>query len=58
MGKRGFTVNSGLGALIIGKYADFTVLSQNIITIPEREILKTKVIYTIINGKIEYKNID
>ena len=46
------------GSIEIGKYADFTVLSQNIITIPEREILKTKVIYTIINGKIEYKNID
>jgi len=46
------------GSIEIDKYADFTVLSQNIITIPEREILKTKVIYTIINGKIEYKNID
>ncbi len=43
------------GSIDIGKYADFTVLSKNIITIPENEILNTKVLYTIINGKIEYQ---
>ena len=44
------------GSIEIGKYADFTVLSKNIITIPENQLLNTKVLYTIINGKIEYKN--
>ena len=44
------------GSIEIGKYADFTVLSKNIITVPENEILNTKVLYTIINGKIEYQN--
>ena len=43
------------GSIDIGKYADFTVLSKNIITIPDNEILNTKVLYTIINGKIEYQ---
>jgi len=44
------------GSIEIGKYADFTVLSKNIITIPEDEILQTDILYTIINGQIEYKN--
>jgi len=44
------------GSIEIGKYADFTVLSKNIITVPENQLLNTKVLYTIINGKIEYKN--
>ena len=43
------------GSIEIGKYADFTVLSQNIITVPEDQILNTKDRYTIINGQIEYK---
>lgn len=44
------------GSIEIGKYADFTVLSKNIITVPDNQLLNTKVLYTIINGKIEYKN--
>ena len=44
------------GSIEIGKYADFTVLSNNIITIPEDKILQTDILYTIINGQIEYKN--
>ena len=43
------------GAIEIGKYADFTVFSQNIMTVPESEILKTKITHTIVNGKVEYK---
>lgn len=39
-----------LGSIEVGKLADFTVLSQDIMTIPEAEILKTKVIATYING--------
>ena len=43
------------GSIEPGKLADFTVFSQDIMTIPEDEILKTEVIYTIIDGKVVYK---
>jgi len=43
------------GSIDIGKYADFTVFSQNIITIPDNQLLNTKIKYTIINGQIEYQ---
>ena len=43
------------GSLKVGKLADITVLSQNILKIPVQEILKTKIAYTIIGGKVLYK---
>jgi len=43
------------GSLAKGKLADVTVLSQDIMTIPEEDILKTEVIYTIVGGKVLYK---
>lgn len=43
------------GSLTPGKLADITVLSKDIMTIPDDEILSTKVLYTIIGGKILYK---
>jgi predicted amidohydrolase YtcJ len=43
------------GSLKAGKYADMVVLSQDIMTIPEAEIPKTQVLYTIVGGKIKYK---
>ena len=43
------------GSLVPGKLADITVLSQDIMTIPEQDILNTKVAYTIIGGKIMYQ---
>src|SRR6266545_3032556 len=43
------------GSLAPGKLADVTVLSKDILTIPEEEILSTKVIYTIVGGKIAYR---
>ena len=42
------------GTLEQGKLADITVFSQDIMTIPEEEILSTKIAYTIIGGKIKY----
>ena len=42
------------GTLSPGKLADITVLSRNIMTIPEEEILDTEVMYTIIAGKVVY----
>ncbi|MDP5172804.1 MAG: amidohydrolase, partial [Bacteroidia bacterium] len=39
------------GSLSAGKWADFVVLSQDIIEVPENEILATTVLMTWINGK-------
>jgi predicted amidohydrolase YtcJ len=43
------------GSIEVGKLADFTVLSQDIMKIPEAEILKTRVEMTIIGGEIVYQ---
>ncbi|HZW53653.1 MAG TPA: amidohydrolase family protein, partial [Candidatus Elarobacter sp.] len=42
------------GSLTPGKYADVTVLSKDIMTIPEDQIPSAKVVYTIVGGKIVY----
>ncbi len=42
------------GTLALGKLADVTVLSRDILTIPEEEILDTTVLYTIVGGEIAY----
>lgn len=42
------------GSIEVGKAADFTVFNKNIMTIPDMEILDTKVAMTIINGEILY----
>jgi predicted amidohydrolase YtcJ len=42
------------GALEPGKLADVVVLSRDIMTIPEDEILSTDVVYTIVGGKVRY----
>ena len=44
-----------LGSIEQGKLADFTVLSQDIMTVPENEILDTEVVYTIVDGKVRYE---
>ncbi|MFC2164632.1 amidohydrolase [Acidobacteriota bacterium] len=44
-----------LGSLTPGKLADITVLSKDIMTVPDDEILSTEVLYTIVGGKILYK---
>ena len=42
------------GSLKPGKYADITVLSKDILKIPEDEIPTAKVAYTIVGGKVAY----
>jgi predicted amidohydrolase YtcJ len=42
------------GSIEAGKLADLTILSQDIMTIPEPQILKTRTLYTMINGEIVY----
>jgi predicted amidohydrolase YtcJ len=43
------------GSLKPGKYADITVLSKDILKVPEDEIPTAKVSYTIVGGKVLYK---
>lgn len=42
------------GSLVVGKLADITVLSRDILTVPEDQISGTQVVYTIVGGKIVY----
>ena len=43
------------GSLTPGKLADVTILSKDIMTIPEDEIPTTEVMYTIVGGEVLYK---
>jgi predicted amidohydrolase YtcJ len=43
------------GSLTPGKLADITVLSKNILTVPEEEIRSTEVVYTIVGGRVMYQ---
>ncbi len=43
------------GTLTAGKLADIVVLSQDILTVDEDKIPETKVIYTIVGGKVVYR---
>ncbi len=43
------------GSIEVGKYADLTVLSADIMKIPEMEILKTRCAMTVINGEIVWE---
>jgi len=60
---RSYTINCAyaafqediLGSLTPGKLADITVLSKDIMTVPDEEILETEVLYTIVGGKVEYQ---
>jgi predicted amidohydrolase YtcJ len=59
---RSYTINGAyacfqedtLGSLSPGKLADITVLSKDIMTVPEDEILGAEVLYTIVGGKVLY----
>jgi predicted amidohydrolase YtcJ len=42
------------GSISVGKLADITVLSKDIMTIPEDEIPSATAVYTIVGGKVAY----
>jgi predicted amidohydrolase YtcJ len=42
------------GSLAVGKLADITVLSKDLLTIPDDEIPTTRVVTTIVGGKVAY----
>lgn len=43
------------GSLEVGKLADITILSNDLLTIPEENIKNVKIEYTIIGGKVVYE---
>jgi len=45
-----------LGSLQAGKQADFVVLSKDIMTVPEKDILSTQVLATYISGKAVFNH--
>ena len=44
------------GSLVVGKYADFVVLSADILSIPPAALLKTKVLLTMVGGREAYRS--
>jgi predicted amidohydrolase YtcJ len=60
---RAYTLNNAyasfmereLGSLTPGKYADVTVLSKDIMRIPEAEIPSARADYTIVGGKVRFE---
>ena len=59
---RTYTINAAYaafedlkGSLSPGKLADITVLSKNILAVPEEEIPSTEVVYTIVGERVMYQ---
>src|SRR5262245_21964600 len=44
------------GTIETGKLADLTVLSQDILSVPDDALLKTRVLYTIVDGRVRYSS--
>jgi predicted amidohydrolase YtcJ len=61
---RTYTVNNAYaafqenekGSLVKGKLADITVLSKDILTVPDEEIQQARVMFTIVGGKVLYES--
>jgi predicted amidohydrolase YtcJ len=59
---RSYTINAAFagfddkikGSLSVGKLADITVFSKDLMTIPEEQIPSTQIVYTIVGGKVQY----
>jgi predicted amidohydrolase YtcJ len=43
------------GSLEVGKLADLTVLSQDLLTVPEEAIPATRVVATVVGGRVRYR---
>jgi len=60
---RAYTINNALacfeddirGSLQEGKLADITVFDRNLLTIPQEDILKAEVVYTVVDGKVVFE---
>ena len=44
-----------LGSISVGKLADITVLSRDIMNVPEDQILAAEAVYTILGGRVAYQ---
>ncbi len=44
------------GSITPGKLADITILSQDLVTIPDDEIMDTEIVMTILGGKVVYRD--
>ena len=44
------------GSLTPGKLADVTVLSQDLLTVPDDKIMDTEIVMTIVGGRIRYRD--
>ena len=61
---RSYTINAAFaafeegikGSLRAGKLADITVLSRDLMTVAEDQIPSTKILYTIVGGKVQYES--
>jgi len=42
------------GSIEVGKLADLTVLSQDLMTVPEQALMQTEVIATIVDGRVRF----
>ena len=59
---RSYTINAAFagfeepikGSLRAGKLADITVFSKDLMTVPEDQIPATRIVYTIVAGKVQY----
>ncbi len=59
---RSYTINAAYaafeedikGSLSVGKLADVTVFSKDILAVPEDEIPSARVLYTIVGGRVQY----
>jgi len=48
-------MENDVGSLSAGKYADFVILDQDIMTVPARQVLATRVLRTVLGGKTVYE---
>ncbi len=46
------------GSIEAGKFADFVVLDRDIMRVPPRSVIETKVVYTFIGGEMVYSGIN
>jgi predicted amidohydrolase YtcJ len=59
---RSYTINAAFagfeedikGSLAAGKLADLTVFSKDLMTVPDDQLPATRILYTIVGGKIQY----
>lgn len=44
------------GSITPGKLADITILSQDLLTVPDAEIMDTEIVMTILGGRVRYRD--